>query len=174
VASSRDNGFILVSGGYAARDVRTGEVHEFGELAALLPWRDNVLAPHEPRMPPHQYVVVEDLGDDELAACRMLELLIDDHPESFLAYFRGYRTPFRYLEIGDGHRYWRSRIRATSFVNRCRLDSSESPRRVDEGAEPIPRGEWGAKYPYWPRGSGYGEWEREGGSWVFRPEDPPA
>ena len=125
------------------------------ELAEKLPWRNNVLAPREPRMPPHQYVVVDDLERPELEACRLLESIIDEHPEAYLAYFRGYQHPTRYLEVGD-LRYWRSRARGKWFVNRARLDSCEPPRRVDQGARPIPPEEWGAKHPWWPQGVGSG------------------
>ena len=163
--------FALAPRGYGAVDRRTEQIHTFQSLAAQLPWRDNSLAPHEPRMPPHQYVVVNNLSPGEQDVCRMLEFVIDNHSESYLAYFRGYMTPTRYLEV-DGLRYWRSRTRVW-FVNRARLDSVEPPRRVDEGAKPIPPEQWGAKYPYWPQGSGYGEWKRQQGRWVFHEEEPP-
>jgi hypothetical protein len=72
----------------------------------------------------------------------------------------------RYLEVGE-RRYWPTAIRAKRFLNRCWLDSVEPPRRVDQGARPIPPDEWGASEPYWPQGFGYGEWRREAGRWVF-------
>jgi hypothetical protein len=123
-------------------------------------------------MPPHQYVLVGGLPNAQLEACHMLEFIVDRHPEAYLAYFRGYQHPTRYLEFG-GFRYWRSRQPDRSFLNRARLDSCEPPRRVSDGARPIPPEQWGAKYPWWPQGSGYGEWRREGAEWVFHPEDPP-
>jgi len=128
---------------------RQPTIAEFHEAAARLPWRDSVLAPQEPRMPAHQYVVVESAVLDD---CRVLEFVIDHHPEAYSAYFRGYQRPWRYLEVG-GLRYWRSRLNGRWFVNRCRLDSCEPPRRVDQGARPIPPEEWGAK-PWWPQGFG--------------------
>jgi hypothetical protein len=93
--------------GHGAIVVATGERHELEDVAALLPWRDNVLAPHEPRMPAHQYVVVESAVQED---CRVLEFIIDHHAETYAAYFRGYQHPTRYLEVG-GLRYWRSRLR---------------------------------------------------------------
>ena len=131
-------------------------MNEVADLAEKLPWRNNVLAPREPRMPPHQYVVLGDLNGPELEACRLLEGIIDHHPEAYLAYFRGYQHATRYLEAGD-LRYWRSRLRGKWFVNRARVDSCEAPRRVDQGAGPITPEEWGAKHPWWPQGSGYDE-----------------
>jgi hypothetical protein len=157
---------------YAVVDLGSGEVHEFSEVAERLPWRNNSLAPHEPRMPPHQYLLVRDLRNAQLEACHMLEFTIDRHPEAYLAYFRGYQHPTRYLEV-RGFRYWRSRLQGRWFLNRARLDSCEPPRRVSEGARPIPPEQWRAKYPWWPQGSGYGEWRRERGEWVFHPEDQP-
>lgn len=68
-------------------------------------------------------------------------------------------------------RYWRTRHGRVAAVNRCRLDSTEPPRRVDEGGKPIPPGEWDARYPYWPQGSGYGDWKWEDGRWVFYSEE---
>ena len=158
-------GLALAPEGYAAIDVRSGELHELSQLAARLPWRDSVLAPQEPRMPAHQYVVVE---RTVLEDCRVLEFIIDHHPETYAAYFRGYQHPTRYLEVG-WLRYWRTRLNKTSFVNRARLDSCEPPRRVDQGARPIPPEEWAAK-PWFPQGSGYGEWKRgKRGELVFVP-----
>jgi len=147
-------GLELAPEGYAAIDVRSGEIHELSQVASRLPWRDSVLAPHEPRMPAHQYVVVQ---RTVLEDCRILEFIIDHHPETYGAYFRGYQHPTCYLEV-DELRYWMSRLNEKLFVNRSRLDSCEPPRRVDQGARPIPREEWRAK-PWFPQGSGYGEWK---------------
>ncbi|MBD0330653.1 MAG: hypothetical protein ICV64_11195 [Thermoleophilia bacterium] len=166
-------GFAPALDGYAATDTATGKGREFPELADKLPWRWIDSPPHEPRMPPHQYVDGYKLTRDELPMARMLESVIDHHPESYLAYFRGYQQYNRYLEIGDGWRYWRAFFGGRSFPHRQRLDASERPRRVDECARPIPPDVWGAKYPFWPQGSGYGEWKREGGKWNFHREDPP-
>src|SRR5215213_9239315 len=153
----------LAPGGYAVFDVSTGDRHEFAELPDKLPWRWNDFPPHEPRMPPHQYVDGHHLGPEEAPVARMLEFIIAKHPESYTAYFRGYQSATRYLEIGDGWRYWRVWIGGASFPHRQRLDAAEPPRRVDEGAKKIPPERYGAQHPYWP--SGYGEWKKEEGEW---------
>lgn len=161
----------LAPEGYAVIDLSTEDRHEFAELADKLRWRWNDFPPHEPRMPPHQYVDCHKLSPDDVPLARMLLFIIAEHPESYRAYFRGYQTPTRYLETGDGWRYWQAWIGCSS-PHRQRIDASELVRRVDQGAKPIPPEEWGAKYPYWP--SGYGEWKKEQGEWVFHPEGPPA
>lgn len=148
-----------------------GREYDFEWAISRLPWRHNDLAPHEPRMPPHEYVL-KDVDADWLPAYEMAYVMITQSPESYLAYFRAYQNPMRYLEVGD-YRYWPTGLgRKRLFLNRCLLDSVEPPRRVDEGARPIPLGEWGAELPYWPQGSGYGVWRWEG-RWVFYPTDEP-
>lgn len=171
------SGLLLAPAGFGVIDEQ-GRSHEFAALAAALPWRQTELAPHEPRMPAHEYVVVNKLADELREVARLLKFVLDKHPASYRGYFRGYRTANRYLEPGDELRYWESWLRrrgggGVSFLNRTRLDASEPPRRVDEGAKPIPAVEWGAGQPYWPQGSGYGQWKKEGGEWVFYPEEPP-
>ena len=162
----------LAPHGYAAIDAATGKRHEFADLANKLRWRWNDFIPGERcQMPPHQYVDGHTLRPDEIPVARMLEFVIDHHPESYLAYFRGYQQHNRYLEIGDGWRYWRVWLGA-SCPHRQRLDASETPRRLDEGARPIPPEEWGAEH-WWPQGSGYGDWKRERGEWVLHPKHPP-
>ena len=167
----------VAPGAYAAIDVGTGKRYELAQLAARLLWRHSVFLPHEPRMPAHEYVVVANLKGRDRRDCRMIEFIINNHPETYAAYFRGYQHPMRYLEIGNApsdYRYWRTKLNKTWFVNRCNLDSVEPPRRVDTGAKPIPLREWGAKYPWWPRRAGYGEWKRDAsGIWVFYPESSP-
>jgi hypothetical protein len=160
---------VVARRGLAAVDTETGELLDFRHAIVLVPWRNNSLARHEPRMPPHQYCIVANLTEAQTAACRVIEFLIDNHPETYLAYFRGYRRPLRYLEW-DGMRYWRSKHRNVFAVNRCRLDATEPPRRVDDGGKPIPPKEWGSRYPFWPQGSGYGDWRWERGRWVFYSE----
>lgn len=159
----------IATRGYAVINEATRELFELEDLVVALPWKHNELAPHEPRMPPHEYVL-EDWCDP--VVYRRLEFLIRNHGESFDAYFRAYRRPNRYLEVG-AWRYWPTATESERFLNRCRLDAVEPPRRVDEGARPISLEEWGAELPYWPRGSGYGEWKREEGEWVFHPSDTP-
>ena len=104
-------------------------------------------------MPPHQYVDGHKLLPDEVPVAAMLEYVIAHHPESYRAYFRASKRATRYLEIGDGWRYWMAWFGAP-FPHRSRLDACEPPRRVDEGAKPIPLEEWGASKPWWPRDSG--------------------
>ena len=163
----------LAQHGFAAIDTATGKRHEFAELADKLPWRWNDCAPHEPRMPPHQYVDGRKLGPEEVPVAEMLAFVIRHHPESYRAYFRAAPRSTRYLEVGDDWRYWLAWFGAP-FPHRQRLDAAEPPRRVDEGAKPIPLEEWGASEWWWPRDSGYGKWKKEQGEWVFYPEDPPA
>lgn len=62
-----------------------------------------------------------------------LDVMIRDSPDSYLAYFRGYQRPNRYWDGPDGLPYWPTRFE----LNRCRPDSVEPLRRVDEGATPI-------------------------------------
>ena len=145
----------LAPQGYGVVDLRSGVLHEFDSLVAQLRWRNNAMPPREPRMPAHQYVVVRGLAEEDLAICRMFGFVVEQHAESYDGYFRGLRYPSRYLEVGDGWRYWRVWIARRPWPHRQRLDTSEPPRRVDEGAKPIPPHEWGA-VPYWPQGRATG------------------
>lgn len=162
----------LAPHGYAVIDTQTGKRYEFADLADKLRWRWIETIPNEPRqIPPHQYVDGHNLDPDEVPVARMLEFVIDNHPLSYLAYFRGLQQYNRYLEIGDGWRYWVAFLGA-SCPHRQRLEASEPPRRLDQGAIAIPPEEWGAE-PWWPSGSGYGTWRKNGGEWVLHPKDPP-
>lgn len=122
-----------------------------------LPWRTSLPG----GMPIHQYIVI---GPATLPAADVLAAAIRDHRASFDAYFRGYQRPMHYLELGD-LRYWRTSIGRTHFLNRCTLDSVEPPRRVADGAQPIP---W--QGPPWllegslsrPRGVAQSPWMRPG------------
>jgi hypothetical protein len=120
-------------------------------------------------MAPHDYLVfgradrAVPRGMDDPAnreAVSVLLELIRRHPDSFNAYYRGYVRPNRYLEIGE-YRYWRTRLGGTDMLNRCSLDSVEPPRRVDQGAKPIP---WGEDVPPW---APYGTkgWVKRGNGW---------
>ena len=162
------NQLALVPDSYAAIDTATGERFEFVEAAERLRWRWNRLAPSEPRMPRHCYVVLVGLTAEETRAARVLEFVIEKHPAAYDAYFRLYQWASRYLEPGDGFRYWRSRIGERPFVNRALPEDSEPVRRVDEGAKPIPRDQWHAKYAHYRQGDGYGEWTWEAGGWVWK------
>ncbi len=146
------NQLALVPDSYAAIDTATGERFEFVEAAERLRWRWNRLAPSEPRMPRHCYVVLVGLTAEETRAARVLEFVIEKHPAAYDAYFRLYQWASRYLEPGDGFRYWRSRIGERPFVNRALPEDSEPVRRVDEGAKPIPRDQWHAEVRPLPAG----------------------
>ncbi len=110
------------------------------EAATRLPWVDARL---DSGMPAHQYVVVGEQstgpreGIDQ-AAVNVLRQSIQTHPDGYDAYFRGYQRPTHYLELSDGLRYWRTSLYGTEMLNRCHPDSVEPPRRVDQGARPIP------------------------------------
>lgn len=158
--------------GENVHDVLSGFMHSADSLIGSLRWRHNDLAPHEPRMPPHEYALKQWFSGEQLRAFDLLSFLIRNHPESFDAYFRAYRYPTRYLVLGE-LRYWFSALGSKFFLNRARVDSTEPVRRVDEGATRIELEQWGAQQAYWPEGSGYGEWKREDGQWVFYPAPAP-
>ncbi len=131
-----------------------------------LPWKDAVKFP-----PPHQYVVLDRCPVESWDA---LATTIRESPDAFLAYFRGYQRPMRYWEF-KGWRYWQTSStaygRLTYMLNRCTLDSVEPPRRVDEGAQPIP---WDGP-PWEPIGSPWpAGFERQpDGQYAYRPELDP-
>jgi len=124
-----------------------------------LPWRTALPGGG---MPVHQYIVI---GSSTLPAADVLASAIRDHHASFDAYFRGYQRPMRYLELGD-LRYWRTSLGGTHMVNRCTLDSVEPPRRVTDGAKPLP---WDGP-PWAPNGSPWppGYVEVGPNRWVYR------
>lgn len=133
----------------------------FEDAARRIRWIDPLPAPG---MPKHQYVVLTRSPEGQLAD--LILQAVQRHPAAYLAYFRGYRTPMRYLEVG-AHRYWRTALNAVHMLNRCTLDSVEPPRRVDQGAQPIdwegpPWAPFGTPWP-----SGYVE---ERGRMVYRKE----
>jgi hypothetical protein len=134
-----------------SRTVRAadGLEHDLLEAIEALHWVDQLC----PLMP-HQYAALRKSPDWAWFA---LDAMIRWSPDSFLAYFRGYRRPNRYWEAPDGLRYWRTRFE----LNRCTLDSVEPPRRVDEGARPIP--DWVGP-PHAPNGAGLYV-EESGGRW---------
>jgi hypothetical protein len=113
----------------------SGRVYDLGEAILATNW---VTATRYP--PPHQYAV---LGRTPIEPWDVIATAIRGRSDSYLAYFRGYRRPNRYLDLPD-HRYWRTSSggtggRVTHMLNRCTYDSAEPPRRLDEGAVPI---EW--------------------------------
>ena len=126
-------------------DVDTGEVYDVAAAAARIPWMKFRGETVPPTMPAHWYVVLGQCADVDWD---ILAFAIAKHPESYLAYFRGYRTPNRYLELGDGYRYWRTKLHGTHMLNRCTPDSCEPPRRVDQGAGP--ETDWQGP-PWWPK-----------------------
>jgi hypothetical protein len=114
-------------------NVDSAEVYDIVAVAARIPWVKFRGETVPPTMPAHWYVV---LGLCAEVDWSVLAFAIANHPQSYLAYFRGYRTPNRYLELGDGYRYWRTKLHGTHMLNRCTPDSCEPPRRVDQGAGP--------------------------------------
>lgn len=96
------------------------------EVIDTLPWVDQLC----PFMR-HQYAV---RSRSPVGAWDALAAVIRDSPDGSLAYFRGYQRPNRHWDGPDGLRYWRTRFE----LNRCTRDSVEPPRRVDEGAQPVP------------------------------------
>ena len=126
-------------------DLDTGEVYAVAAAAARIPWVKFRGETVPPTMPAHWYVVQGRCGEIDW---NVLAFAIAEHPESYLAYFRGYHTPNRYLELGDGYRYWRTKLHGTHMLNRCTLDSCEPPRRVDQGARP--ETDWQGP-PWWPK-----------------------
>lgn len=128
---------------------RGGDVDLAGVIGAL-PWVQQLC----PLMP-HEYAVLRDSPDWAWFA---LDATIRHSLQSYLAYFRGYQRPNRYWDGPDGLRYWRTRFE----LNRCTVDSVESPRRVDEGAQPIP--DWVGP-PYAPNGANLYVRESDGKWW---------
>ena len=108
-----------------------GEVFDIREAIDLIPWVNATMYP-----PPHQYVVQRHCP---AIPWMVLAMAIAKHPASYLAYFRGYAKPNRYLEI-DGHRYWQTSAGNAGalvlMLNRATFESAEPPRRVDQGAKP--------------------------------------
>ena len=131
----------------------TGEEYDVPTVAARLPWQAyrRMWKDYPPYMPPHEYVR---LGKCNYADWDVLYFTCTKHPESYRAYFRGYQSPMRYWEPGNGYRYWHTAPHGVSMLNRCTLDSVEPPRRVNQGAKPIKPKDWRAP-PWLPQGSGW-------------------
>ncbi len=138
------NRLIVVDGDVV--DPATGEVYDPVAEAARLRWTTALAGDG---MPPHQYLVFSGQRAISDVAVDVLLTAIRYHPDAYNAYFRGYRSPMRYLELPDDHRYWRTVLGRTHMLNRCTLDSVEPPRRVDQGARPLP---WDGP-PWAPQGS---------------------
>ena len=111
-----------------ARTVRDegGRSHDVLEAIEALQWVHQLC----PLMP-HDYV--HKRQSDPRAYAVVERVLTASNPETYRAYFRGYRTPMRYWEAPDGRRYWLTRL----MINRCWPYSVEPLRRVDEGATAI-------------------------------------
>jgi hypothetical protein len=134
----------------------TGEEYDVAVVAARLPWAaqktgNSSWEDYPPYMPPHEFVV---LGKCNYADWDVLYFACTKHPTSYLAYFRGYQSPMRYWEPGDGYRYWPTSLRGVMMLNRCAPDSVEPPRRKDQGARPIKPRDWDAP-PWLPKGNGW-------------------
>jgi hypothetical protein len=129
---------------------QTGTEISVVEAIRVLPWVHQLC----PLMP-HQYAV---LRKSPGWAWFALDAMIRLSSDSYLAYFRGYAHPNRYWDAPDGLRYWRTRFE----LNRCTQDSVEPPRRVDQGASPIPV--WNAP-PWAPNGSDLYEQDSDGRWW---------
>ena len=102
-----------------------GRDHDVLETIDKLPWVDQTC----PGMP-HQYAHL--FKSDRVAYGVVDTMLTAQNPETFRGYFRGLSSPIRYWDAPDGQRYWLT----FNMINRCRPDSVEPPRRVDEGAKP--------------------------------------
>ena len=126
-----------------------GRVYDVREAAHALPWQTALASSGSP----HQYCV---LRKSHIEAWVVLATAIALHPDAYMAYHLGYQKPMRYWEL-EGWRYWRTSAgggrSVTAMLNRCRLDS-DTPRRVDDGAVPIPwKGPpWLGRGSPWPPG----------------------
>jgi len=79
--------------------VADGRRHDALEAIAELPWVGQLC----PLMP-HQYAHLS--KSDPLTYRVVQHMLKAANPQTFRAYFRGYRSPNRYWEAPDGQRYW--------------------------------------------------------------------
>jgi hypothetical protein len=134
-------------------NAETGEEYDLITVAARLPWQAyrRMWKDYPPYMPPHEYVR---LGKCNYTDWDVLYFACTKHSESYRAYFRGYQSPMRYWEPGNGYRYWHTAPHGVSMLNRCTLDSVEPPRRVIKGEKPIKPKDWGAP-PWLPKGTGW-------------------
>lgn len=141
----------------------TGERYDPVDVAGQLPWVTSLAGGG---MPEHQYVVFR---YPPLLSVQVLLTVIK--VRGYNAYFRGYPSPMRYVELADGMRYWRTVLNRTHMLNRCTLDSVEPPRRVDQGAKPV---RWQGP-PWAPHGSPWppGYVEVGLGKWVYRSDLDP-
>ena len=98
------------------RTARDDDGHDYDVLEAIaaLAWVKQLC----PLMP-HEYA--HQSKSDPLAYAVVEHMLKSANPESYRAYFRGYRSPNRYWDGPDGQRYWLTRM----MINRCWPDSVE-------------------------------------------------
>ena len=128
-----------------------GVQYDVPEAIAGLPWVDQLC----PLMP-HQYA---HLSKSDPLTYRVVEhMLKAANPDTYRAYFRGYKSPNRYWDAPDGQRYWLTRM----MINRCWPDSVEPLRLVSDGAKPAP--EWDGP-PYAPNGIGIYEQDEKSLWW---------
>ena len=120
-------------------NVDSGDVYDVAAAAARIPWVKFRGETVPPTMPAHWYVVLGRCADVDW---NVLAFAIAKHPESYLAYFRGYRTPNRYLELDDaiatGERSFMEHTcsigaRRTRASRRGELTREQRPRRIGKG-----------------------------------------
>jgi hypothetical protein len=109
-----------------------GQVYDVREAIAEIRW---VAAFKYP--PAHSYAV-RGRGPD--APWQVLSIFVRHSVDSYLAYFRGYQRPNRYVNL-DGRRFWVTSSGGpkggVTMLNSGRFEDAEPPRRVDEGGQPI-------------------------------------
>lgn len=139
-----------------------GDVYEIREAILAIWW---VEARMYVSTSPHEYIVQDRCPAMPWA---VLSCAIARHPESYRAYWRGYKTANRYWEL-DGYRYWRTSAGGPGgfvmMLNRSRLEDAEAPRRVDQGARPAES--WSGP-PWEPDGTPYPAWYVQGEDGVYR------
>ena len=140
----------------------SGVVYEIREAILAIPW---VQARMYVSTSPHDYIVQ---ARCPVTPWAVLSCAIARHPESYRAYWRGYRTANRYLDM-DGRRYWRTSAGGPGgfvmMLNRSRLEDAEPPRRVDQGAKPAES--WSGP-PWELDGTPWPAWYVQGADGVFR------
>ena len=102
---------LQIEGNYNIKDLDSGRLFEWPTVVSGLPWRHNQLAPHEPRMPPHEYVLRDWCEGEQAVLYEVAGFAIDSSPKSYDAYFRAYQRPMKYMEVGTepgDFRYWRT------------------------------------------------------------------